>query len=437
MEASHKPGNLCCDEVRDLLSDVIDARRGELPHPDATRLAVPGMKASVELHLVACDPCREELIALEEVGAAFSDFAVGEPPVQHFADFGARVRARVAAEKPVVLACSEVTAHLSDLLDAQRGEIPTGENSPLSNAPFKTALDNHLSGCRFCCAELESMSELGAAFSQFAVGEASPQHFANYGEIVRARMKRLEPGVVSGAFALRTSTAKQSVSFTAPKRTRNLFAFGLSSLAAASLVLVLTGRFAPFKSEKKPKRVAAAVNPVTTTTRSSGNQKHSLPLMRVFVPNGPRANNDVTHNPDDPGVLQVLQNQERQFSYIVIGEKTAAQDKPLLGVFLRTTRDVDRDVNEKLGLMVYYVVPGSPADQMGLKPNDCIVDVNGTGIQNGGAEEAVKFFTQIRKEGYGKQFSLQLLRPSGPDHLYMLKKCTLGEYEIQQSLDVR
>jgi len=73
MELTHRPGNLMCMEVRELLSDVIDARRGEIPHPEGTVLAQPGMKAAVELHLAGCGPCRDELAAMEAIGAVFAE----------------------------------------------------------------------------------------------------------------------------------------------------------------------------------------------------------------------------------------------------------------------------------------------------------------------------------------------------------------------------
>src|SRR3954463_9930349 len=103
MESTHKPGNLPCSDVRELLSDLIDARSGEIPHPDGTRLAEPGLRAAVELHVAACISCREELEDLQEVGSAFSEFSVGELPAQHFADYGQRVRERMARTEPGVV----------------------------------------------------------------------------------------------------------------------------------------------------------------------------------------------------------------------------------------------------------------------------------------------------------------------------------------------
>jgi len=98
MEMTHRPGNLNCIEVRECLSDIIDSRRGEIPYPGATRLAEPGIRAAMELHLAGCTECRNELAVMEEVGAAFSDFSVGEVSAQVFADYPRKVRARLAIE---------------------------------------------------------------------------------------------------------------------------------------------------------------------------------------------------------------------------------------------------------------------------------------------------------------------------------------------------
>src|SRR5688500_2654922 len=96
MERVHKPGNVRCTEVREMRRDLIDARRGEIPHADGTRLSACGMRPTIELHLPGCAGCRDELAILEDVGAAYSEFSVGELPTQAFSDFGAKVRARMA-----------------------------------------------------------------------------------------------------------------------------------------------------------------------------------------------------------------------------------------------------------------------------------------------------------------------------------------------------
>ncbi|HYF49111.1 MAG TPA: PDZ domain-containing protein [Planctomycetota bacterium] len=95
MEISHRPGNLTCSETRELLSDLLDARRGELPHPDGSRLAESGVRPAVELHLAGCASCREELHELEQIGVAFASYSVNEAPAQMFEDYGRRVRERM------------------------------------------------------------------------------------------------------------------------------------------------------------------------------------------------------------------------------------------------------------------------------------------------------------------------------------------------------
>jgi anti-sigma factor RsiW len=328
METTHKPGNLPCSDVRELLSDLIEVRSGEIPHPDGTRLSEPGMRAAVELHVAACEACRNELLTIEEVGAAFSDFSVGEPPAQHF---------------------------------------------------------------------------------------------ANYGQRVRARMARTEPGVISGAYALRTTDAKP-----AAKRGRLLrFAtFAVSTLAAACVALAVSTNFLNVKT---PNKVAEAKAKSKSRVVLAAK---APPQMRVLVPGGAQTvSQEFIHNPAEPKLLQTLQDDEKRYGYFVFGEKTVGDDRPLLGAYLKTTRDVDHVVDEKLGLMVYFVTPGSPAAAMGLQPNDIIVNINDMPINDGGAKDAVQFLSKIREEGAGKPVTLQIVRPIGPQHLFMEKSGVLGEYE--------
>ena len=87
---------MTCTEVRDILSDLIDVRNGEIPPVGVSRLSQPEVRADAESHLASCSDCRGELVILEEVGSVFSDFNVGELPVQHFANYGQVVRDHMA-----------------------------------------------------------------------------------------------------------------------------------------------------------------------------------------------------------------------------------------------------------------------------------------------------------------------------------------------------
>src|SRR5436853_3038300 len=59
---------MTCVEVRDILSDLIDVRNGEIPPVGASRLSEPEVRADAESHLAGCAECRAELIVMEEVG---------------------------------------------------------------------------------------------------------------------------------------------------------------------------------------------------------------------------------------------------------------------------------------------------------------------------------------------------------------------------------
>lgn len=91
-----------CARVRELLSDLLDVRRGEAPATEATPLADAVLLEAVEGHIAECGGCREELRGLQEVGAAFADFSVNEAPSQHFAEYGRIVRERMGQPVPAV-----------------------------------------------------------------------------------------------------------------------------------------------------------------------------------------------------------------------------------------------------------------------------------------------------------------------------------------------
>jgi hypothetical protein len=58
-------------------------------------LGTPELLASVEKHVAACQSCSEELKELEELGLAFAESALEDPPEEHFASYGNLVRHRV------------------------------------------------------------------------------------------------------------------------------------------------------------------------------------------------------------------------------------------------------------------------------------------------------------------------------------------------------
>ena len=319
MDSAYRPGNVTCVETRELLSDLIDVRRGEIPHPDGSRLSIPGMRAAVELHLAACPDCQNELRLMQEVGTAFAEFSVNEPPAQHF---------------------------------------------------------------------------------------------ENYGGLIRARLARQEAATRAG----------QAAGFR-PRRMRLVW-FGAATLAAASLMLAALRALPP---AAKPE--ATAAQPIDYSAQENvadvvpSTPPPSFPISRtptalnVAFPN--MAAQRFLHDPAQPAGMQKLEEEEGRLGYLVLAESTPLGGAPLLGAYLRTTRDVDHVVNDLGGLVVYDVAPDSTAANMGLRKGDRIVWVNNTDVANGGTEEAVKFLTGIIHLGAGQRVSLHVVRKVGSQYLYL------------------
>jgi len=332
MEANRSPGNVSCLEAREVLSDLIDVRRGEIPHPDGTPLAQPGKRAAVELHVAGCAACREELRLLEEAGAAFGEYAVGEPSAQHFAEYGKLVRARM-------------------------------ERSGVS-VPFE------------------------------------------------------EPVTV------------------APKRRSRItwaITFGAAALAAASVFLILSS-IVPFNNTAKNEVAVAqrgTPSPRTAPTPRWVVPSDSSTPMRVMVPN-PKDQQlvaeDFVNNPTQPDGLKGLRDREGQYGYLVFGERIGPNERPLLGVELKTTREQAQDDSQRLGLLVYRVIPGTPAQVMGLQKGDYIIGVNDEKIANGAVEDTVKFLSGVRHAGAETPVRLEVLRPMSGGHMYIIREGVLGDY---------
>lgn len=316
-EMTYKPGNISCSEARELLSDLIDARRGEIPHPDGTRLSEPGLRAAVELHVAACQECREELESLEEVGAVFAGFDVGELPVQAFSDYGQLARERMAREKT-----------------ASPGRMD------------------------YFWRQTSFWLTLGAS------------------------------GMVAASFFMMIQPSLSG------KSNRE--------------ILALNGGPHRVAIARQTKRVAP--EPIR---------------YKVPMPNG--AQIVPVNDPSDCNELQRLRQYEARALYLEF-------PAPLLGASLQTTRDTDRVAGEDpIGLRVSEVLPGSPAQAMGLMKDDYIVQWNNVSVTNGGAEETVKFLMGINKLGAGTPVSLHVIRPEGSQFVYR-KPMTgvLGEYDAAQ-----
>ena len=327
MEMIHRPGDtLTCLEVRETLSDLIDARRGEIPYPGGTRLAEPGMRSAVELHLAGCADCSDELLSMEEVGLAFSEYAVGEPPAQVFAEYPRIIRERLARENAL--------------------RVPTRN--------------------------------------------------------VFAKNRR-------------------SVWLT----------LGVSGIAAA---LAFAASLKYFSTQKNTNKI--------THLNFRGLEKTELvntPPVKVqikhLIPGGGDAqfvSNDYVLSAEEPSRMKQIQDDVDQYKYVILAERPEDGEQPLFGAYFKTARDADATEDDKGvgGIVVYDVVPGSPAAQMDLRKNDRIVTINGMAIDKSGPQDVVNFLTGIRHLGKDAPVTLHVLRAAGSQWFYMKPPTmTLGDYK--------
>jgi hypothetical protein len=285
---------------------------------------------------------------------------------------------------------------------------------------MRAAVELHVAACDSCREELRLLEEAGAAFAEFAVGEPPAQYFADYGRIVRARM-------AGGAAAASPKSRWRS-------RVSWGVTFGASALAAASLLLVLS-RGLPV-TEKEGLEVAEA--PPALSAAQTVKRVELIPWTMprngpttLRVMKGPQTEaQDVILNLAHPDSMKQLETDEGRFGYLIMGEPTLPGQKPLLGVLLKTTRDEDKDVNkdERPGLMIYSVIPGTPAYAMGLKRGDYIVTANDMKVADGSAQDAASFLSSVVTAGADAPISLQILRPMSGGHMFMVKEGVLGKY---------
>lgn len=322
------------------------------------------------------------------------------------------------------LSCSDVQEQLSDLLDVRRGELPHPDGTRLSEPGMRAAVELHLAACEACRAELKFIEETGAAFAEFAVAELPPQHFANYGQIVRDRMAGRPSKVIQFPQQKNKSSRRWMVA--------------AASMAAAACLAFVVGRSIFNDAEKRLK--TSNTKEIAFVRDEDGTK---LPLLRGqnspqrMVVQRPQdgilqAREEVTVNPTDTRSVDKLTADEGRYGYLVFGEKTAPGARPLLGVYLKTTRDVDRvqDTALPMGLMVWNVEPGSPAAMMGLRKGDYILRANDLNFESGSAEEAATFLAAVAGSETRDQIQLHVIRPQGSQYVYMKPMLgLLGVYE--------
>ena len=309
------------------------------------------------------------------------------------------------------MTCIEVRDILSDLIDVRNGEIPPVGASRLSMPEVRADAESHLAGCTDCRAELIILEEVGNVFADFNVGEMPAQHFADYGQVVRARMAM--------------QTERKIIPIRAGRQT-GWWKIGASAAVAACAVFGFM-HFNPKTIKTRQNTAIASKSPKLDTRIPSFTQPTPMNVLNVAVGQPKR---DWIYNPEQPKlVMEELNNNETRYGYLILGEKVAPTQMPLLGVLLKTTRDEDRDMSRKgqFGLKVFDIVPDSVANEMGLLKDDEIVCINGMNVNSGSVEDAVKFLEVIHNLNKGAVITVDVVRQDKAGVLYTQRRGVLGE----------
>ena len=318
------------------------------------------------------------------------------------------------------MTCMETKDLLSDLIDVRSGEMPCIGDSRLAENGMRAETEAHLASCPDCRAELAVLEAVGDVFADFNVGELPAQHFAEYGQIVRARLNR--GSIIQ--MPLRANRASRWMKFA-------------GAAAAAACLTFAVVHFMPAKSKQLSispgTQVAAKPAPRTTWTpippSNTETRLKFMPPINGVLPATVQPR-DFVFNPTEPkSILETLSNDELRYGCVILKENPLPGSNSLLGLALRTTRDKDRDLSNKdsLGLKIHDIEPDSVASEMGLRTNDLIVTFNGMGIDSGGPEDAVKFLTAVHHLGKGANVDIEFVRRDENGLAFHVRKGVLGD----------
>ncbi len=250
------------------------------------------------------------------------------------------------------------------------------------------------------------LEDIGSVFTDFSVGELPAQHFSDYGEVVRRRMKQENERKITPIRAATHSRLWKACATAAAAACLTFAALHFVPSIFASSKLKLVGA-----------RPARDFTPIPPSTR--------LTPIKVFNDLYPAATKTREFDPEQSkGLLNELQNDESKYGYLIFPEM------PLLGIQLRTMRDMDRDVsgnNARLGLRVHANVPDGVANEMGLREGDVIVCINRMNVNSGSAEDAVHFLNAVNNLGKGAVVTIDFLRQDKCGVQYVQRSGVLGE----------
>jgi hypothetical protein len=355
-------------------------------------------------------------------------------------------------EKIQATTCAQVRELLSDYLDVRRGEVPPQEASPLALSGVRAAVEQHLTGCATCRAELDTFEQIGAVYAEFNVGEKPLQSFTSFAAVARDRAKPAQASAEarSGrAVAVRSAEWRRWVTMVATSAAAAVLtvAFLLPYLnkprQAPSVAKRETG--AASTQPESPKKPDVKV-PTPPETAAKDSPKIADVLAREGFRNlrhaagGPFKQSPVgvetpggwreldPRNQSTEELLRQLEEMVHRNGQVAIGETPRAQpaQRSLLGLALKTLKDPLPGAPE--GLCVHDVLKGGPADQIGLAPNDYVLTLNDLAFKDSRTPEVLKFFNAIAQLGAGEAVQIEYARWNGDGWVAKRGTAVLGKY---------
>lgn len=323
----------------------------------------------------------------------------------------------MAHESSTEFTCPQAQELLSDLLDVRRGETPAQGATVLADPATRTRLEAHVDACAECTRALNDLSEVGAAFAEFSVGEKPAQDFADYATLIRERIVA-EGGETRPLFPELKLVAPAPAP--SPKRGPGWSAWlGMAATsAAAAAVMVGVLNWSPSKVEPGP--VAERSEPVATI--GSG----YVPPGDI-VPINPGRDSDVM---PVGGGMQLNSAEPKATNVQLKAELSNSELQRLLGIDLGVLAS-EPDADSPKGLTICRVFDGSPADAAGLRRGDRLTALNGFELGHTSDIEAKALLLGLMKIGKDNIAQLDYARPSGTvKGMWMLKRgyATLGKH---------
>lgn len=321
----------------------------------------------------------------------------------------------MAHETSTEFTCPQAQELLSDLLDVRRGEIPAQGASVLADPAARARLETHVDACAECTRALNDLTEVGAAFAEFSVGEKPAQDFADYATLIRERIVA-EGGETRPLFPELKLVSPAPAP--APKRSPNWSAWLGMAATSAAAAAVMVGMLNWGPSNVEPSAIDNGPNtPMASNLNVNVPSDAIVPIQR-----------------DNPilkvGAEQLNMAEPKAANISLKAELSNPTLQQLLGIDLGLLAN-EPDADSPKGLTICRVYEGSPADAAGLRRGDRLTALNGAELGHTSDVEAKVLLRGLMTIGEGNIAQIDYARPSSTvKGMWMLKRgyATLGKH---------